>query len=66
MDFTGLRGYTPVRAIDLMMVAPTYNGIITHESPYPFPIWRAVWRIDGAEVIRPEESVLEVRAALKK
>ena len=66
MDFTGLRGYTPVRAIDLMMVAPTYNGIITHESPYPFPIWRDVWRIDGAEVIRPEESVLEVRAALKK
>nr|QNO54185.1 penicillin-binding protein activator LpoA [Methanosarcinales archaeon ANME-1 ERB7] len=64
MDFTGLRGYTPVRAIDLMMVAPTYNGIITHESPYPFPIWRDVWKIDGAEVIRPEESVLEVRAAL--
>jgi len=64
MDFTGLRGYTPVRAIDLMMVVPTYNGIITHESPYPFPIWREIWRIDGAEVIRAEESVLEVRAAL--
>jgi branched-chain amino acid transport system substrate-binding protein len=62
MDFTGLRGYTPIRAIDLMMVAPSYNGIITHESPYPFPIWRDVWRIDGAEVIRSEESVLEVRA----
>jgi len=49
-----------------MMIVPTYNGINPHESPYPFPIGREICRIDGAEVIRAEESVLEVRAAFKE
>ncbi len=67
ISYDGLRAKgLKVRKLDGQMNAPSYVGVVTHKSPYGFPIMKDVTKYDGNKTMLSASRVMELRAEAKK
>jgi branched-chain amino acid transport system substrate-binding protein len=63
VKYEGLRGATPVRALDGQMAAPSFVGPVAKDAAYPFMIMKDATRVDASKTMPTEEMVKAARAA---
>lgn len=59
------RGTLPFRAIDNQLVCPVYVGVLGEDPAYPFPVYKGLRVLPGADLVRSPAEVEAARSAGK-
>jgi branched-chain amino acid transport system substrate-binding protein len=65
INYEGLRGPSHVRALDGMMNAAEWVGVVAKDPAYPYSIIKNALRVDGDKTLPSEATVKALRAAAK-
>ncbi|MCK6488510.1 MAG: ABC transporter substrate-binding protein [Planctomycetes bacterium] len=61
LELDTCRGRLLMRALDRQLVCPSYLGTVGDDPAWPFPVFKDLMMIPGAECMRSEDEVREMR-----